>query len=134
MSLSKTDFWRNIKIFSTPDEKSHGPPRYTTRIMQKSRGRILLRFWVKEPRHPENTSDENCPCLYRSTRVTTLASLQYRDGACRVFTHHVGGAFLVLLSLQWFGVTRASDPPPPPVSSAVSTSGSVLTMRCASTK
>ena len=45
----------------------------TTKITQKKKlgGRVFRRFGVKEPRHSENISDENC-YLYRIMRLAKM--------------------------------------------------------------
>ena len=54
--------------------------------MQKLRGRIFRRFWVKEPRHSENISDEKC-YLYRGTRPFFFSDCYWLESLDKVVDH-----------------------------------------------
>ena len=65
MSLPKIDL--DESKTATPDEKSHGLGTPQESRNNKKNGAYFRRFRVKELRHSETISDENC-YLCRSTR------------------------------------------------------------------
>ena len=73
--LSQKLIWGENKTATGPDEGSHGLGTRRESFIAKKNVTYFRRFWVKNPRHSETTSDEK-RYLYRSTRGSSYHAFQ----------------------------------------------------------